>query len=541
MLCLAITAAFISGCSGGSPSTDRKDFLREWKEKAKSSLAKSPSSKKKYESGTRKMGVVGKSKKMDFPEEKKLPDMEFNMVVSNVDLVPILRSMARSAGINIMINEKIQGKVSLNLEKAKWEDVFLSILSTQGLTYMWKGDILVILTKDEYEQHRKLEPLEVKLVQINYADPDSLKNNLVKFLQRGGNSSSSTQTTSILGSSKKKTSGTNARGNIIVDPHTNSLMIQAVKSDMDRLLPLIAKLDRPPKQIRIKAHIVEANRDTAQELGVYWNGRRHFSKNGSNASDWINGSSNTVTGADGRGEQISSAANTAYALSGFWNKGGKETLSLQLSALESEGKINILSSPSITTVDNREAMIESGREIPYQTESDGESSIEFKKAVISLQVTPHVIDDNTVKMVISTNKDEIDESIARVGGEFGNPGVITKKARTEVILFNGQTTVIGGLQKEKSVSSESGVPLLKDIPILGWFFQNSADKMEKEEMLIFITPYVLEEEEMEEEEIIKLPSNKKPFKSEKTLPVIGQRSSVGEKASGRTALIAGKQ
>lgn len=436
------------------------------------------------------------------------------MVVSNVDLVPILRSMARSAGINIMINEKIQGKVSLNLEKAKWEDVFLSILSTQGLTYMWKGDILVILTKQEYENHRKLEPLEVKLVQINYADPTSLRDNLIKFLKRTGNPSGTKGKASLLGGGKSKGENSNNRGEIIVDLHTNSLMIQAVKSDMDRLLPLIATLDRPPKQIRIKAHIIEANRSTAEELGVYWNGRRHYSKNGGDASSWINASTDTVTGANGHGTQVSSAAGAAYAFSGFWNTGGRDTLSLQLSALETEGKINILSSPSITTVDNREAMIESGREIPYQTESDGETSIEFKKAVISLEVTPHVIDDGTVKMVISTNKDEIDESIARVGGEYGNPGVITKKAKTEVILLNGQTTVIAGLQKEKSSTSESGVPLFKDIPILGWFFQNSSENLEKEEMLIFITPYILAEEG---DEAVQSQSSIKPSKKVPTL------------------------
>ena len=164
-------------------------------------------------------------------------------------------------------------------------------------------------------------------------------------------------------------------------------------------------------------------------------------------------------------------------------------LSVQLQALEDEGQLNILSSPNITTLDNQEAFIESGRDIPYQSVEDDEVKIEYKKAVLRLEVTPHVIDNETVKMEIFVTKDDVDFTQS-VGF---NPSIITKRARTGVILFNGQTTVIGGLSKEQASGEEYGVPYLKDVPGLGVLFKGTNKDNAKEELLIFITPHVLKE------------------------------------------------
>jgi type IV pilus assembly protein PilQ len=166
---------------------------------------------------------------------------------------------------------------------------------------------------------------------------------------------------------------------------------------------------------------------------------------------------------------------------------------MQLSALQEEGKLNILSSPSITTLDNQPASIESGREVPFQTVvysgNVATPSIEYKKAVLSLKVTPHTIDRNMLRLNIVTHKDELDFSNT-VGG---NPTIITKNAETNVILYDGQTMVIGGLSKETATDTESGVPFLKDIPLLGRLFKSTGKSSNMEEVLIFITPQILKE------------------------------------------------
>jgi type IV pilus assembly protein PilQ len=173
---------------------------------------------------------------------------------------------------------------------------------------------------------------------------------------------------------------------------------------------------------------------------------------------------------------------------------GDSLLSVQLQALQEEGKLNILSSPSITTLENQVAFIESGDRIPIQTVENGEVNIEYVQATLRLEVTPNIIDKETLKLKILTNKDEPDftQTVA------GNPTIITRKAETNVILFNGQTTVIGGLSEDKTLTDNTGIPYLKDVPGLGWLFGSKGKANEMDELLIFITPYILEERTAEQ-------------------------------------------
>ncbi|MGD8522835.1 MAG: type IV pilus secretin PilQ, partial [Desulfobacterales bacterium] len=177
-----------------------------------------------------------------------------------------------------------------------------------------------------------------------------------------------------------------------------------------------------------------------------------------------------------------------FTLGLIYQRVGDVLLDVQLSALQEQGKLNILSSPSITTLDNQTAFIESGRDIPFQTVEDGEVNIEYKKAVLRLDVTPHVIDDRTLKMYINVNKDEADF----VNEVQGQPTILTKKAETNVIQFDGQTIVIGGLNKETTSDTKSGVPFLEDIPGLGYLFKKKGSSSDLEELLIFITPHILQ-------------------------------------------------
>jgi len=161
---------------------------------------------------------------------------------------------------------------------------------------------------------------------------------------------------------------------------------------------------------------------------------------------------------------------------------------VQLSALQDKGKLNILSNPSITTLDNQTAFIESGDDIPFQTVEDGEVNVEFKKATLRLTVTPHVIDNKTLKMYINVHKDEADFSRT----VLGNPTITTRNAETNVIQLNGQTIVIGGLNQETSTSSDTGVPYLEDIPGLGYLSKRKSTNDQLDDLLIFITPHILE-------------------------------------------------
>ncbi len=507
----SITLIF-SGCSG-KDKVEKNNFFDEWSVKAETSKGFSPSidpgkSTPIYQtqSETKKEKDVDSEVK----KERELPKTIMSLKVTDTDLPIVLRSLARSADINILINQKITGKVTMNIKDGVWDDVFRGILSMHGLTYDWKGDILCILTNEDIEINQKFEPLEIRVLHINYADPVTLRDNLIQFLNTKQDSTSSTkkQKSSIEaalgglggGGTKASTSNSSSNAAILVDPHTNSLMIQAVKSDLDRIIPLIKKLDRPTRQITIEAYIVEANQTTANNLGILWGSQSHSA---GGASTWIGTKSGDLsTGASGDGFSgvLGGVSGTSGLNIGMFSETvGKSLLSMQLSALQTAGSLNILSKPTITTLDNKKATIESGKEIPFQVVEEGEVSIIFKKAVISLEIVPHVIDENTLKLEITTSKDEIDSSVE----VNGNPGIITKKASTEVVLFNGQTTVIGGLKKEKTTTSESGVPLLMNIPLIGRLFKYDSDTSENDELLIFITPHILKKKmysELEKED-----------------------------------------
>jgi type IV pilus assembly protein PilQ len=307
---------------------------------------------------------------------------------------------------------------------------------------------------------------------------DQLKENLDKFIS--------------VNSSGKQT------GSILVDEHTNSLIVQALKNDMDNIIAVLKKLDRPTPQVLIEAHIVEANKDVARELGIQWGGAYAGESGDKNI---------VVTGKQTGTEAIPLSAETldvtsgqvvnlpALAIGGFdpttlgviYQRVGEYLLTAQLSALQRKGMLNILSSPSITTLDNQTALIESGQDVPFQSVEDGEVNVEYKKAVLSLRVTPHVIDVDTLKMYIKVHKDEPDFSQT----VLGNPTIITKNAETNVIQNDGQTIVIGGLNIERSNRSNTGTPFLEDIPGLGYLFKRKSSADELEDLLIFITPHIL--------------------------------------------------
>ncbi len=477
--CLFV-ALIVTGCAGNDKKKIDQSY-KKWKTKAEHSKGYSPSAKRRVSDlGGGETATAGPEGLEAAPEKeavKLLPVSPVSLNMSDVDVGVLLRSLARAAGQNIMINEKVSGRANINIQKAPWDQVFMGVLKTHGLSYRWEGDIIRIMTLGDLEQEglrasqkndlRELEPLTTRVVRIDYSDAASLKTTLEAFL------------------TKSKKDGKKI-GSIMVDAHTNTLIIQALKEDIDNMLPLVEELDLPTAQILIEAHIVEADSSTARELGIQWGGKYQFNDS----------TNNTYT----LGDTVGTGANSSninfpitggpsgLALGFLMDTDGVNKLAAQLSALQTDKKLKILSSPSITTIDNKPAKFKSGEEVPYQSVDDGNVKIEFKEAVLELNVTPHVIDGEAIKMEIKVKKDEPGSASAS-----GVPGIITKQAETNVILYDGQTTVIGGLNKSRDERTDNGVPGLKDLPLLGVLFRGEATGQSSGDLLIFITPHILKQ------------------------------------------------
>lgn len=486
LICASLCMVLIAGCS--SKKKDTKDpFFEEWKARAEESKGYSPAKPRKVDE--KPVAITEKvAPKLKAPEPKRpLPKRKISLKMNDIEVAVLLRALSRAANQNIIVSEKVKGKININITQAPWDQVFLGILRTHGLSYDWEGEIIRIMTADDMEEDLKREirqrefqiaeaPL-TRIVPIRYAEAERLKTNLDNFLTVDKNDK--------------------PIGSILVDIHTNSLIIQAIRQDLETILAVVDQLDKPTPQVLIEAHIVEANKDVARELGVQWGGLVRTGKGtgvgfgtGANSGALGGGISDPVDPSSGN--VVDLPANTLSGFNPFtlgliYQNLGDVLLNVQLSALQDQGKLNILSSPSITTLDNQTAYIESGQDIPFQTVEDGEVNIEYKKATLRLTVTPHVIDDKTLKMFINVHKDEPDFSQT----VLGNPTIITKNAETNVIQFDGQTIVIGGLNKESTSSSNTGVPLLEDIPGLGYLFKRKSSDNEMEDLLIFITPHIL--------------------------------------------------
>lgn len=530
----------ISGCNTLGKKEATPDKFEKWRIMAEDSKGHTPDPRRydlelEEDNPEQIVPQVVSEVKPRIKETRTLPDMPVTMRMHDVSVPVLLRTLARAADVNIMINESVTGQAKINITNIPWNQAFEGLLTTYGLTYEWAGQILRVITvedlnkdialmeaRQKFEKSRKehsiamlemaneevrLDPLVSRIVKINYSDLAPLRANIEAYLLAGRKDMEEGDS-----GSKKKEGG--MRGAILMDESTNSLIVQASRKDLKKIMPIIQKLDRPTEQILIEAHIVEANSDTAKELGVQWGGLGLESNGDKNS--WIGGpvgnfDSSLVQSSEDATDDVPAGTpiihlpgignalnfpSSADAGKAGWQgmtlgllheKIGNHMLYAQLTALQQEGKLNILSKPSITTMDHRKAVIESGKEVPFQTIEDDEVEIEWKKAVIKLEVIPHVVDKDVIRLEILTHKDELDWSHPVAG----NPTIITKNAETEVSLYDGQTTVIGGLNKEKAQEGEAGVPYLKDIPGLGKLFRSNSKSQDMEELLIFITPHIL--------------------------------------------------
>jgi type IV pilus assembly protein PilQ len=421
----------------------------------------------------------------------------------NVDINVILRALAQAANVNIMLRSGVKGETSINVENKPWDQTFQGILKTNGLSYAWEGDIIRIMTAEDMERDFRLESARERMrgqklltmvVTVDYADATKLRDSLKELLTKDKDGK--------------------VRGSILVDQHTNSMIVQATRDDLRRMIPMIERLDKPTAQIVIKANIVEAGKDTARTLGVQWGGIYTNRAGGQNYYVTPGGSGGSTTTSPTAGNYTPTFGPTGIAGQGFagnfpaeaaaiaaagasgslgliFGTIGQSILEVQLQALQQDGKLNILSSPSITTLDNQMAYTENGEKVPYVATSTSSGvvtqEVKFEDVVLRLEITPHVIDGKNLKMKIRVKKDEVDSTRT----VQGNPYIIKKQTETTLIVQNAETVVISGLTKQRSLLSDAGFPGLKDIPGLGYLFktENRAETME--EVLIFITPHIL--------------------------------------------------
>jgi len=501
----------LPGCAS-KKSTKKDPFFEKWKAMAENSKSHAPASTNQITEIQEQLKAIEALKEEAKAEpEKPLPTQKVYLRMHKVNVVTVLRALARAANLNLLMSSNVKGEISVNIKDTPWDQAFRGILRTHGLTYTWEGNIIRVMTVEDMEHDlrveaiqekrkahelgiKRVEPLLTRVINIKFADAKGLMENLQELLIKDKEGK--------------------PRGSVRVDGHTNSLVIQAIRDDIAKMIPLIVKLDRPTSQILIEAQIVETTRETAQKLGIQWGGLYH------SGDYWITPGANTqgvlgqsldtpidpITGMAANFPADLSAG-TGLTIGYVAQEIGKGLLNVQLSVLEDEGKLNILSSPSITTIDNQPALIESGSEVPFQTiNKDGNIEIQWKKATLTLQVTPHVIEEKILKMKIVTSKDELDFSRTVAG----NPTIITKKAETSLILFDGQTTVIGGLTKETRSESDSGIPGLKDIPLLGYLFKGEYKSNKMEDILIFITPHILKAREQFQKKESQENEKKKP-------------------------------
>lgn len=438
-----------------------------------------------------------------------------------MDVAVVLRALAAAANQNIIFSDAVRGPVKFTLTGvATWDQVFLSILSTLGLQYRWEGDLIRVMSREDIQRELDVERLQQQRVLVEESKKSAgplvsapVKIRYANAARLGG------QLEALLAGAAGGASNA-VRGSVKVDADNNTILLNAVESDMEKMLRLIRALDQPTAQVLIRADIVQANNETARELGIQWGGRytgldgeylRQVDA-GANAREGVVAGSALAAGVVGtedalllaasRGMMANFPANFAPGSDsgftiGFLNQrvGQDQLLRAQLSALEREGLVNILSSPSITTLDNQTAAIESGEERPFKKTTGAgatvESSIEWKKATLKLEVTPHVIDVRGLRMDIVATKDDFDDSKAVIIDGTLQVPITTRKASTTVFLADGETTVIGGLSQETKSNGHSGIPVLKDIPLLGNLFRNTSRRSALSDTLIFITPHIL--------------------------------------------------
>ena len=432
----------------------------------------------------------------------------------NIDVRALLQVIADFTNFNVVIADTVTGTSTLRLKDVPWDQALDVILQSKSLGVRKNGNVLWIAPKEELaakeqvelESKKKvadLEPTRTQSFQLNYSKAETLTKSLL-----GTAAGASTAGGAGGNASNRMLS---SRGSVIFEARTNQLFVTDIPSKLEEVQALIAKIDIPVRQVLIEARIVEADDSFGRSLGVKLGGSDLRGIRGGTPGYGLGAGNSLTVGGNYNAigaQTLQTGATSTYADTQFVNMAanalGNSTaapatfalslfgaaanrfLNLEISALEAEGKGNVVSSPRVITADQTKARIEQGEEIPYQqSTSSGATSVSFKKASLSLEVTPQITPEGNVILDLEVNKD------SRGSLTAAGPAINTKQIKTQVLVENGGTVVIGGIFTQDERTDVSKVPLLGDLPILGYLFQTRTKSITKTELLVFITPKIV--------------------------------------------------
>lgn len=459
-----------------------------------------------------KKNTVSQGKQQAGDSQQKYSGRKITMDFQNVETRRILQLLASYTGVNIVASDNIVGNISLKLENVPWDQALNIILKSKGLAQRHDGAVIWVAPTEEmakyeeneakaYAQSITLAPLKTEFIQLNYAVAADVAK-LIKPV--GSTNDDAARVASInrqLMRSQLNANGEDSgsllspRGTVTVDARTNTLIINDTVNKIDEIKKVISQIDVQVRQVMVEARIVHASTDFAKALGVRWGVAK---ANGvSMAGNMTN--LNKIYNTKWRGEDETLDQNVNLDLGGAVSALGTSgitfglintantLLSLELSALQSDGLGEVLSAPKVMTGDKQEAVIRSGTKVPYQTTSGNfGTTTTFQDAVLELNVTPSITPDGNVQMKLEIHKDTL--------GMLTNAGYVidTNKLTTNVLVGDGETVVLGGLYEDSRLNSVSKVPLLGDIPFMGGLFRSKSNENKKQELLIFITPKVMD-------------------------------------------------
>ena len=435
---------------------------------------------------------VGKLKANEKAPDKSILEKEGKLISINFQDIPVrnvLQLIADYNQFNLVVSDSVEGNLTLRLDGVPWQQVLDIILQVKGLDKRVDGNVILVAPKDELDlrekqqlEKQKLEKeigeLSSEIIKVNFAKASDI----AEMINGEGNISMLSD-----------------RGSMTIDERTNSLLIRELPENIEVIREIIESLDIPVKQVQIEARIVTINEGNMDELGVRWG---FTSINGSHTvGGSIENNLATIGLYDGGGSSVgiddflnvNLAATSPNATSIAFQvaKLGSDTLlDLELSALQQESKAEIISSPRLITTNKKPAYIEQGTEIPYlESSSSGATSVTFKKAVLSLKVTPQITPDNRLVLDLSVTQDRPGQVVKTGTGEA--VAIDTQRIGTQVLVNNGETVVLGGIFQHSITNSVDKVPLLGDLPLLGALFRRSYENVGKSELLIFVTPKVV--------------------------------------------------
>ncbi len=458
--------------------------------------------------------VVNVSKKKE--TKKEMPKYNGKPISLNFQDVPVrtvLQLIADFNNFNLVTTDTVRGNITIRLDSVPWEQALETILRVKGLDKRLDGNILLVaqakeladLEEQKLQGQKKVEelaPLVTEYVQVNYAKASEIAALLVASSD-----------------SNKEGNGrilTN-RGSVSVDQRTNTLIVKDTAETIDKIQDLVQKLDIPVKQVTIEARIVTIDDTVSEELGVNWS----LSKNNMNQHNFPQSSTPTAGNTTLDPYGMKDADNLYWDLNGGTRSDGTSVnnhghwmsqtafdtvkngfgisigkiwdnilVDMYLSALETENKAEVISSPRVTTANQKEALIEQGVDVPTEVStSSGATSTEWKKAVLSLKVTPQITPDNRIILDLVVTQDTLGEEVSTGNGR--ERSINTQRVETQVLVENGETIVLGGIYQQELTKRVSKVPLLGDIPYLGALFRYTNDSNRKKELLVFVTPKIV--------------------------------------------------